>query len=150
MFIPNENFSGFISPFQANLLWSYKAEYNLEMSRRKYFIDYPSRLRAIFLFDTEEEARKYHNENARHVEGRKLILVKSVGKYCFSKHDCNWIDFLRLKVGSDNNTIHSICESYWKGNTVESNVLLHRGHTWKKSPIFEIIYLGVVKKIKEM
>ncbi len=35
MFVPNPAFQGFISPFQANLLWNYKAEYNLELHRRQ-------------------------------------------------------------------------------------------------------------------
>lgn len=96
MFIPNPKFNNFISPFQANLLWSYLAEYNLEVHRREYFRKYPSRLSAIFLFETKEEALKYSTRYQLHVCKRELKTVRSVGKYHFSRHDCSWIDFLRL------------------------------------------------------
>src|SRR4051812_38830767 len=56
MFLPNKNFSGYISPFQGNLLRSYLAEYNIESVRKEEFPTYPSRLVATFLFEDESEA----------------------------------------------------------------------------------------------
>jgi hypothetical protein len=56
MFLPNKNFSGYISPFQGNILRSYQAEFDLEIIRKKSFRDYPSRLVATFLFENETEA----------------------------------------------------------------------------------------------
>ena len=41
MFLPNPAFKTFISPFQNNLLRQYIAEYNLELSRQRYFAAYP-------------------------------------------------------------------------------------------------------------
>ena len=41
MFLPNPEFKTFISPFHSNLLRNYIAEYNLELSRKSLFPDYP-------------------------------------------------------------------------------------------------------------
>lgn len=144
MFIPNPGFNGFVSPFQGNLLWSYLAEYNLELCRREYFKNYPSRLRAIFLFETKEEAFKYRERNPWHVGKRELKAVKTVNKYYFSRHDCSWIDFLRLPYGKEEETISLACSSYWKGETVKQCRLLHGDKPWSEAPIFEVLLIGRV------
>ncbi len=148
MFIPNPSFSGFISPFQANLLWKYKAEYNLELSRRAYFPDYPSRLVAVFLFETEAEAKKYYGRNQTHVGGRELKHVRTIGKYKFSQHDSSWVDFLRLWGMLDSDTINSVCDCYWKGDTVEQCKLSAYGKPWTNPPIFEVLLLGKVDLVR--
>lgn len=148
MFVPNLKFSGFVSPFQANLLWSYEAEYNLELQRRRSFPQYPSRLDAVFLFQARAEAIKYSERNKEHVGGRELQTVRSVGRYCFSTHDCSWVDFLRLRGWKDDETTSAVCDSYWRGETVEQCRLLHHGQPWTESPIFEVLFLGRVDLVR--
>jgi hypothetical protein len=149
MFRPNPGFNNIISPFQANLLWSYLAEYNLELSRRHYFKEYPSRLSAIFLFDREDEARKYHSRQQLHVGDRELKRVVSVGKYLFSKHDCSWIDFMRLPNSKLGDTTHAVCNAYWGGETVEGNTLYHGDEPWSESPISEVLFIGRVDLVRD-
>jgi hypothetical protein len=148
MFIPNPKFNNFVSPFQANLLWSYAAEYNLELHRRKYYPKYPSRLKATFLFETKEEASKYRERNREHVAGRELRTVSSIGRYCFSRHDCSWVDFLRLRGSLDDTSISAVCDCYWRGETVEQNKLLHRDQSWSECPIFEVLFMGRVDLVR--
>ena len=135
VFIPNLKFTGFISPFQNNMLRSYSAEYNLELSRRSYFSDYPSRLGAVFLFENEVEARGYRERNPWHVGEREMKRVVSVGDYRLSRHDCTWVDFMRLLSMMDPGTIHNVCEAYWRGDTVKSCELTLYGKPWSKEPI---------------
>lgn len=149
MFLPNTQFSGFISPFQAGLLWKYSAEYNLELSRRANFSNYPSRLTAVFLLETEIEAKRYFERNYTHVGKRVLMHVRTVGEYEYSIHDSSWVDFLGTKSGKDPNTIRSVCDSYWKGITVEQCNLTNMGQPWTESPIFEILLLGRVDLVRE-
>jgi len=149
MFMPNPKFSGFVSPFQASLLWNYKAEYNLELSRRTYFQNYPSRLTAVFLFETKAEADKYAKTNKAHVAGRELKHVKTIGAYKFSRHDSIWVDFLRTWGMKDSNTINSVCGCYWRGITLEQCELSAFGKSYIESPIFEVLFLGRVDLIRE-
>lgn len=143
MFVPNPNFSGSVSTFQGNLLRSYLAEYNLELCRKWYNDSYPSRLSAIFLFDTEDDAYKYKECNPLHVSNRILKRVKSKDKYVVSKHDSNWIDFLRLPHSMDVETINNACKSYWEGTTVNDCNLISLGKPWSREPIFEVLYYGI-------
>jgi len=148
MFIKNKDFNNSVSPFQYRLLNNYLAEYNLELCRRKYFTNYPNRLSAIFLFDTETEAYKYKEINFDHVAGRCLRKTKSSGDYLYSRHDCSWIDFLRLDGVKDKETIHSATQCYWKGIKVEDCELKHWGKKWSNEPISEILYYGRIDFIK--
>ena len=73
MFTPNPDFEGDITPFQHGIMREYMAEYNLEKGREFHnFKSYPSRLNAIYLFDSEEEANKYKVRHTNHVDGRIL------------------------------------------------------------------------------
>lgn len=144
MFLPNPNYGGFVSPFQGNLLRNYLAEYNLEISRRSYYSSYPSRLNALFLFEQEYEAKRYSLLNPDHIANRDLKKVISKNKYILSKHDANWIDFLRLPHSMDQETIHNVCKSYWEGEVVKDCNLVSLGKQWSKEPLFEILYQGNV------
>lgn len=148
MFLPNPNHNNFISPFQYRLLNSYLAEYNLELSRKQYFKEYPGRLSAIFLFESETEANKYKERNFDHVGNRCLRKARSVFEYKYSIHDCSWIEFLRLSGNLDNKTIHNVCDSYWKGIRVEQCELMHADNKWTEEPIYEVLYSGRVDFIK--
>lgn len=144
MFIPNPNFEGFISPFQMNISTEYMVEYNLEKHREIYFNSYPSRVEAIYLFDSEEEANKYHEMHLDHVGGRILKKVKTNGSYIYSKHDSSWIDFLRLPHSIDNENIYNISNLYWGGEKVSDTRLESMGKEWTQDSIFEILFMGRV------
>jgi hypothetical protein len=144
MFLPNKNFSGFISPFQSNLLRSYLAEYNLEVTRKKKFQEYPSRLVSTFLFENEEEAMKYKETHAFHVGDRQLKKGKTVGPYNYSLHDLSWIDFLRSPIPIDEKTISKITNNYWEGISVENFKLplSEKSLSATAEPVFEILFIG--------
>lgn len=144
MFLPNENFSGYISPFQGNLLRSYLAEYNLEAHRKEKFPDYPSRLVSTFLFESNEEAERYRETHGFHVGERLLKKGHTVGPYTYSSHDLSWIDFLRSNLVMDQETIAYILQAYWQGKSSEDFKLeiVMKTITAVAVPNFEILFLG--------
>ena len=144
MFLPNPKFSGYISPFQENLLKSYQTEYNLETERKKKYNDYPSRLSATFLFDSEEDAKLYKETHMAHVADRELKKGFTVGKYTFSRHDLGWIDFLRSPFILDEQTKDHMIQAYWKGETVKDYSLDVSGMPIKAvaTSIFEVLFIG--------
>lgn len=144
MFLPNTNFSGFISPFQSNLLRSYQAEYNLEITRKKHFTEYPSRLASTFLFENEQEAMKYKKIHYFHVGDRILKVGKTVGNYIYSQHDLSWIDYLRSPLIIDEDTRNYILQSYWKGISVNDFKLplMEKSLFATAESNYEILYIG--------
>lgn len=142
MFLPNPKFKGMISPFHSNMLRNYIADYNLELTRRAKFKDYPSRLQAIFLLDSEEAAYQYSENNPEHVKNRTLVKGVTDGVYLYSLHDSVWIDFLRLPHGTDQQTINSVTEGYWSGEIAENCSLESCGKKWTKKPAFEVLFVG--------
>ena len=144
MFIMNPKGKSFISPFQSNLIRKYLAEYNFEIGRRQYFPDYPSRLEAVFLFETEKEAHKYISRYEKQVSDRILKKVKTNGQYCYSLHDSSWVDFSRLTGWKDNDTIDTVCKAYWSGQKVEDQRLKSIGKVWSEEAIIEVLYNGCV------
>lgn len=150
MFIPNPNFSGFVSMFQSNLLQDYKTEYNLELSRRANFNNYPSRLEALFLFGTTEEAIKYRVHHPWHVGGRPLVSVRSNGDYLISRHDVGWIDFLHQVGFKDDDTMYNVTNEYWKGTTIKGEKFLELDKNSMYVSTLEILYLGRVDVVKKV
>lgn len=142
MFIPNPEFSGDITPFQMNMMNEYMADYNLEINREHFFSNYPSRLNAIFLLSSKEEAQKYRDRYMGHVGNRKLKRVKSDGDYIYSTHDSSWVDFMRQGHSMDNDTVSNVTQSYWKGIKVEDCGLQSMGQPWTQSSIKEVLYIG--------
>lgn len=144
MFVPNKNFSGYISPFQGNLLRSYWAEYNLETCRKQNYTNYPSRLVATFLFESEEEAMKYKETHEFHVGARELKVGKTVGSYLYSRHDLSWIDFLRSPLLIDKDTVNSMVHSYWQGKSVENFKLelMEKPLSATAESIYETLFIG--------
>lgn len=145
MFIPNPDFKGWISYFQNNLLNFYITEYDLELSRRHTFKQYPSRLQAIFLIDTKKEALEYARTHPEHVGKRILKRVKTNGNYIYSKHDSSWVDFFRMGGMKDKDTIHNCTTCYWNGTLVKNCELQHFGEAWTQEPIVEILFLGRIE-----
>lgn len=147
MFIPNEEFTGAISPFQLNQVQGYCVEYNLEIQREHSFGKYPSRLNSVFLFSTKEEAEKYKSLHESHVKDRILKRALSNGKFLFSEHDAGWIDFLKLRHGMEDQTITDCVHAYWQGVNVEDCQLSSGAKTgnqeaWTQAPVREILFLG--------
>ena len=144
MFIMNPKCNSFVSPFQSNLTRKYLAEYNFEIGRRQYFPDYPSRLEAVFLFETEREAHKYISRYEKQVSGRTLKKVRTNGQYCYSLHDSSWVDFSRLTGWKDDDTIDTVCKAYWSGQKVEGQRLKSIEKVWSEEAIIEVLYNGRV------
>lgn len=142
MFTPNPDFKGDVTPFQHGIMRDYMAEYNLENGRIAYASNYPSRLNAIYLFESEDQANQYKEMYKYHVEGRILKKVHSFGPCVYSTHDLSWIDFLRENCMIDKESIDHISKAYWGGDKVEDCRLLSMGKPWTKSPILEILFLG--------
>lgn len=145
MFIPNPKFKGDITLFQLNIMQKYIVEYNFELSREAYFPQYPSRLNAIFLFHSEEEAQKYKERHFHHVSNRILKKVKSVGICLYSQHDSSWVDFMPLGHCMEKDSINNCCKIYWQGINVENCELQSLGNTWTQSPIIETLFLGRIE-----
>lgn len=142
MFVPNPEFQGDITPFQFGIMREYMAEYNLEMGRETYACHYPSRLNAIYLLESEEEAMRYRERHLYHVGNRILKKVRSVGPCIYSKHDSSWVDFLRLTHSVDPESISNVSKSYWSGLNVEDCQLSSMGKPWTQSKILEVLFLG--------
>ena len=145
-FLPNPNYKDvFVSPFSSGLMRPYVAEYNLELARSAKFSSYPSRLNAIFLLSSREEAEKYRERNPDHVGRRILKTARTCGHYVLSEHDSNWIEFLRLDHSLDEETTTLVSEAYWRGLNVESTSLMSRGTAWTARPIREVLYHGQIE-----
>ena len=145
MFIPNPDFSGDITPFQMSMMNEYMADYNIEINREAFFQNYPSRLNSIFLLHSEEEANKYRERHMGHVGNRILKKVKTKGNYLYSLHDSSWVDFMRQGHSMDNDTIHNVTQSYWKGINVANCELKSMGESWTETPIIEVLYSGQIE-----
>lgn len=142
MFIPNPAFQSALSPFQNNLIREYTVEYNLEINREALFPSYPSRLRAIFLLESEEEARKYARLHPGHVEGRTLLRGTTSGPYRYSIHDASWIDFMREAHSMDQDTLGRLVDAYWTGARVEDCELQSMGQPWPQETVREVLFEG--------
>jgi len=145
MFISNPDFRGEITPFQHGIMRDYLAEYNLELCREQFFAQYPSRLNAIYLFQSEEEAQKYSARHKWHVGDRILKKCHSVNSCTYSLHDLSWVDFLRITHSVDPHSLDNIGKAYWSGQRVENNKLETMGEQWTRDPIIEALFIGRVE-----
>ena len=145
MFIPNPEFRGDVTPFQNEIMWKYLAEYNLELSRERYFNQYPSRLNSVYLFQSKNEARRYSDQHKWHVGDRILKKCHSVGAALYSVHDSSWVDFLRQSHMIDPESIHNVRHGYWSGQRVQDFQLQSMGKPWTEDTIFEALFIGRVE-----
>lgn len=145
MFVPNPDFKGDLTPFQFGIMREYMAEYNLEIHREHSFPDYPSRLNAIYLFLSEQEAHEYKAQHNAHVEGRILKKCHSVSTCIYSTHDSSWIDFLRLTHSVDPQTVDFVANAYWTGMKVQDYQIESLGKSWSQKAIFETLFIGRVE-----
>jgi hypothetical protein len=144
-FIPNPDFIGDITPFQHGVMRNYLAEYNLELGRLTAFTNYPSRLNALYLFPSEDEALKYSQRHRWHVGDRILKKCKSVTPCTYSLHDCSWVDFMRLLHTLDPQSIDAAGKGYWSGRNVADCKLETLGKPWTQAPIREALFIGRVE-----
>lgn len=142
MFLPNPDFTGTISPYNIGILSYYTPEYNLEIHREHDYPQYPSRLNAIYLLNSFEEAQKYKETHPEHVGNRHLRKVRTNGEYIYSIHDATWIDFLREPHSVNNDTINYVAYSYWMGEKVEQHTLNSFGRPWIRDSVMEVLFLG--------
>jgi hypothetical protein len=142
MFLPNPDFQTFVSPFQNNLLRAYLAEYNLELGRERLFPLYPSRLQAIFLLSSEDEAHAYAETHPKHVANRILKRAHTNGPYRFSIHDSSWVDFLRQTLMIDQQSLDLAARAYWTGVAVQDTQLQSMGQPWTRERVPEVLFEG--------
>ena len=145
MFVHNPNHKqGFVSRFHVGVIKSYAVEYDLERFRYERFRDYPSRLHAMYYFESRQVAEQYGETHKDHVAGRILKRGITVGGYMYSLHDANWIDFLRLGHSIDADTFNYIWQAYWSGEHVSNHQLQSMGQPWTAQPIVEALFYGRV------
>lgn len=142
MFLPNPDYQDAISPFQNGMLVNYIADYNLEIHRVDRYSHYPSRLKAVFLLNSLEDAKKYKTFHPNHVNDRVLKRCVTKGEFLFSLHDAAWVDFLRLPHSLDDETIFNITSSYWEGNKAQSGMATSFGKAWEPNSIQEVLFVG--------
>lgn len=147
-FIENPNKTGFMSQFIGNVIWAYRTEYNLELTRSINFKDCPSRFYALFLFETFDDAQKYAKIHPWHVGYRSLMKVKTYNEYIYSKHDIGWIDFLLGLGGQDKKLINDVTTDYWQGESIEGKTLIKMGKPYEANSNYELLYYGWVKPVE--
>jgi hypothetical protein len=145
MFIPNPEFGGDISLFNVGITNKYNVEYALEKFRIENCPAHPSRLIALFLLPSEVEAKVYEETHRDHVKNRILKKCHAWGKVTYSIHDSSWIDFLRMSVMIDDESLNKILDSYWRGKKVQDCGLLHHGEKWTQKPAPEVLLIGQVE-----
>lgn len=138
-----------MSVFQYKITNHYRIEHDLELHRIEHFENYPSRLNALYLFTSKEEAEKYQTIHPDHISKRELLACQSKGNYYYSLHDLSWIDFLRIEGMVDKQSFHNIAHSYWNGINVEDCKLQSRGKVWTQDPIREVLFIGAVEFLEK-
>jgi hypothetical protein len=133
-------------PFHSNVIRNYTVEYKLEMARHSEFTQYPSRLWALYLLDSKDDAYAYRAAHPDHTRNRVLKRCVTVGRYSYSKHDAAWIDFLRLHPSLANGTWSECMRGYWSGARASDHGTFTAswGKPWKPQSVTEILFYGRV------
>jgi hypothetical protein len=142
-FIENPGFLGPLSPFGLNVVREYAAEYRLELARLRHFLEYPSRLSAIFLLNSEDDARRYAEHHPQQTRTRELLRAWCEGPCRYSEHDSRWIDVLRTtdQAHAPNEMAHG----YWRGEPVPPPVLEAARLPTGPQPLSEVLFLGEMR-----
>lgn len=135
-----------ISPFHSNVIRNYTVEYNLELARHanSEFTNYPSRLWALYLLDSKDDAYAYQAAHPAHTRNRVLKRCTTVGPYTYSRHDAAWIDFLRLPHFIDSDTFSHCANEYWSGGRADAVTLTSLGKPWTAQSVTEVLFYGCV------
>ncbi|MFO8827599.1 hypothetical protein SC657_08615 [Legionella pneumophila] len=141
LFVPNPKYKGFITPYQNNIVKRIRAEYWLETFRPS---NYPSRLQALYLFISEQDAMEYNKIHMSHTKDRELIKGISSKSCLYSIHDSGWFDFLCKDVSLDEETARNSAIQYWSGMKIcDSQVYLY-GNSWSQTPTMEVLFYGIL------
>lgn len=146
LFIPNPKYKGSISPYHNNIVRKLRTEYILEDYRPK---QYPSRMHALYLCQTKEEAEEYKNIHPKHVEGRILISGTANSNNHYSLHDSGWFDFLCKDTIIDQQLSIDCARHYWAGIKIVEVKLNVYGSPWSQPPTMEVLYYGGLKISEE-
>ena len=144
LFVPNSDCPDreALTPFHLNIVKNYQIEYALDLVRWQHYRDKPSRLFALFLLPSEDEAELYRRTHADHVGGRVLKRGRAVGPHRYSTHDAGWIDFLREAPDLDDETFSRCAHAYWLGQRVGGDVALPDGTPWRGCSVREVLFYG--------
>lgn len=142
--LPNPNFHGAISPFQNGMIMNYISDYNLEIHRADRYKLYPSRLSALFLLNSLDDAELYRSAHPDHVSGRILKRCTTNSQYIYSTHDAAWVDFMRLGHSMNDQTILNVTSAYWEGERATANIATTMGKPWIPNSVQEVLFLGRV------
>ena len=142
-FVPNPDFKGAVSFFQANVTSEYGLEYNLELARLAHYPDRPSRLSALYMFADRHEASKADRLYgwSHHAD---LVRLRPVNPHIlcnYSRHDMEFISMARSGniIGED---LDFMTKSYWEGKACEG--MMHRGVRLRSEPVWGILYDGAL------
>jgi hypothetical protein len=116
-FVENPGFMGRLSPFGLNVVREYTVEYRLELKRLRQYLHYPSRLSAIFLFASEEDAWRYARAYPDRTRYRHLLALGTRGEYRWSWHDSAWIELMRAEPEPPER-LDEMADAYWRGEPV--------------------------------
>lgn len=133
-----------ISSFHSNVIRNYRTEYNLELFRHAKFTQYPSRLWALYLLGSKNDAYAYRAAHPDHTRNRVLKRCVTVGAYSYSTHDAAWIDFLRLHHSIDEETFSRCAHEYWSGGRADAGEFMSRGKPWTAQSATEVLLYGRV------
>jgi hypothetical protein len=136
---------GFISRFHLGVINHYRIEYDLERYRFAEFQHLPSRLHALFLFASAQDAIKYRETHPEHVRSRILKRGIAEGACICSSHDSAWIDFLRLGHSLDADTFSSCARAYWRGLRADQCELKSMGQSWEATSAPEVLFYGQLR-----
>lgn len=145
LFIPNQKpINCSITPYQNNIIKRLLAEYRLETYRTE---NYPSRMHAIFLIESEADAIKYQQLHEDHVKNRILIKGMTTGSYIYSKHDSGWFDYLCLNPCLGEEGIEQFANCYWNGVCVNAfaSLCIPFNQPWTQEPSMEILFYGTLQ-----
>lgn len=133
-----------MSPFHLNIVRDYMVEWNLELVRfnSPEFKQHPSRLHALFLLNTKQDAGRYAEIHPEHVKGRILKRGLTVGSFLCSIHDAAWVDFMRLGHSVDNDTVWEVGRAYWRGQRADATQFTSMGKPWFAQTSLEVLFYG--------
>jgi hypothetical protein len=116
-FTPNDEVSSaFMSPFTANAICNYRAEWDAEVTRRRWFPGAPSRLTAIFAFqrpeDCEQASRKHHWPLS---EVRRFRITHVLRRIRVNMEIVSLARTAYARAMLDAHSIERLWRSYWSG-----------------------------------
>lgn len=141
-----------ISTFTQKLINNYAIEYELELCRKKYFKQFPSRLSGLYAFGDYESCKKASEKykwDLNQVKKFKPIQIVKIAKL-----NMEIISLLRaFSIASFSLDMrHSICTQYWEGAAEVSiqvpTMETDENHVYKSGTIYEYLIEGILEEIQ--